>query len=195
MMELLATCLTLTVVVLLWYINRILGKNRELESLVDKLLERESVQTKNADFDTSMEIEDQAADDFDPTDDVSENKTDVSEEDEKNTQRALAYCKYCEGFLGDEEDHFEIDEFKNKMKIAIGYAQEIDDDFFRDTAYHRVILLLARAGLSESAKRILSRVTIDMIRDKILDDLEQVARERDLITRAGSSDQPLKTDT
>ena len=54
------------------------------------------------------------------------------------------------------------------MSKAIEYAQQLDDDFFRDAAYKKIVVLLAFGGELEQAETILSGVQIDFIKENII---------------------------
>lgn len=99
-------------------------------------------------------------------------ESDVNIEEAKRVQLVMARCRYAEFYLEQLDDDYERGQFHHIVDSCAATARAIDDQFFKASALHPLVLLLDRAGWDEYRDKLISEVQDDIVRQRIVAELD-----------------------
>ena len=175
-MDYLITILISTIIVGTWVIVQLILEKRTVERQNKELHEKNielialvhMYQADELQPETSESIENDPAESIFQIDDLSE--------EEHHRQVGLmaqvkTICKVAEFHLDHLEDEFQLSRLRKKYGLALEITNNIQDDFYRNSALHSLIRICARAGWKQETFELLRSVNDELIKEVILEEI------------------------
>ena len=105
----------------------------------------------------------------------SDSSSDLSEEEHQRQavliEKVKILCQMAEVHLDDLDDEYESNTLRSRLEKAKSIASEIDEEFYNNSALHFIIILAHKAGWQQEVKDLLDQVTVDFIKEKIIEEI------------------------